>query len=155
MLTLQWGGPAPAAEAKVASSGTPAAILKDEQQLTQADKERRLAKAGHHHHHRQQHHARGRAHHRHREHGAGERRRPRSARNDAAEERTTGGQVGLAAVGAIAAYATVRGSIKVFHYARRSMLRQLLLDLAPALQSHDYWVDFGSLLGIYRDKDLM
>ena len=33
-----------------------------------------------------------------------------------------------------AAYATLRGTIKVFHYARRAMLRQLLLDLAPALQ---------------------
>jgi hypothetical protein len=151
MLTLQWGGPTSPAELKVSSGGTAAA--KDE-----SDKERyQLAKAGHHHHHgrhAQHQYARGRALHRH-QHSAGERRRHRSARTDHIEERTASGQVGLAAVGAIAAYATLRGTIKVFHYARRAMLRQLLLDLAPALQGHEYWVDFGSLLGIYRDKDLM
>jgi len=63
----------------------------------------------------------------------------------------------LAAIGAVAGYGALRGSIKIFHYARRAMLRQLLLDLCPALQKagYYYWLDFGSLLGIHRDGDLI
>ena len=41
---------------------------------------------------------------------------------------------------------------QVFHHTRRRFLRQLLLDLCPALEAcgATYWVDFGSLLGIHR-----
>lgn len=66
-------------------------------------------------------------------------------------------QAGLAAIGAVAAYGALRGSIKIFHHARRAMLRQVLFDLAPALNQggHSYWLDFGSLLGVHRDGDLI
>lgn len=64
-------------------------------------------------------------------------------------------QTSVAALGAVAAYATIRGSIKFFHHARRGMLRQMLLDVCPNLSHCNYWLDFGSLLGIHRDGDLI
>jgi hypothetical protein len=41
---------------------------------------------------------------------------------------------------------------QLFHRARRAFLRQLLLELGPALDSlgQTYWLDFGCLLGIHR-----
>ncbi|GAB4821073.1 hypothetical protein N2152v2_008119 [Parachlorella kessleri] len=61
------------------------------------------------------------------------------------------------AVGALAFYTALRAGIELFHLTRRSFLRQLLLDLCPALDAagYLYWVDFGSLLGIHRDGDLI
>lgn len=119
----------------------------------------------HHQHHRHGHHVAGRksrhSKHHHDHHHHPRRHSAPATTATAADNKTSfqpgnaGSQAGLAAVGAIAAYATVRGGIKLFHYARRSMLRQLLFDLCPALEGYDYWLDFGSLLGIYRDKDLM
>ena len=62
-----------------------------------------------------------------------------------------------AALGAAAAYLLAQSGIRVFHLARRAYLRQLLLDVGAALSSLDrcWWLDFGSLLGIYRDNDLI
>lgn len=62
-----------------------------------------------------------------------------------------------AAVGAVAFYAALRAGIQVFHLSRRFFLRQLLLDLCAALEACHltYWVDFGSLLGLHRDGDLI
>lgn len=66
-----------------------------------------------------------------------------------------GRQAGLAACCAVMAYATLRGGIKLFHHARRGSLRMLLSDLCPVLAPMTYWLDFGSLLGIFRDGDLI
>lgn len=51
-----------------------------------------------------------------------------------------------------AAYLALRGCVAVFQRARRAFLRQLLLDLCPALDAlgQPYWVDFGCLLGLHR-----
>ena len=66
-------------------------------------------------------------------------------------------QASLAALSAIAGYAALRAGITLFHHARRGQLRQLLFDVSPALSqvTTDYWLDFGSLLGIHRDDDLI
>jgi len=64
-------------------------------------------------------------------------------------------QTSLAALGAVAAYAAVRSSIKIFHHTRRHLLRQMLADLCRNLDHVTYWLDFGSLLGIHRDGDLI
>lgn len=80
-----------------------------------------------------------------------------SARSSATLAGSSSGarQSSLAALGAVAAYATLRGSIKFFHHARRGMLRQMLIELCPNLSHVTYWLDFGSLLGIHRDGDLI
>jgi hypothetical protein len=63
------------------------------------------------------------------------------------------------ALGAVTAYVTLRGGIKVFHHLRRNLLRQLLIDISPVLASctafSAHWLDFGSLLGVHRDGDLI
>ena len=79
----------------------------------------------------------------------------RSGTESKAIQRTGSSQAGLAAVGAVAAYCTLRGGVKLFHHARRGMLRQILVDLCPLLNNYQYWLDFGSLLGIHRDGDLI
>jgi phosphorylcholine metabolism protein LicD len=42
-------------------------------------------------------------------------------------------------------------------YIRRYILRNLATDLCKTLNKHkvDYWVDFGTLLGIVREKDII
>lgn len=62
-----------------------------------------------------------------------------------------------AAVCTIAFYVTLRTGIKAFHYARRHFLRTLLLDVCSALTALNvvHWCDFGSLLGLHRDGDLI
>lgn len=61
------------------------------------------------------------------------------------------------AVGVVATYTALRVGIEVFHHTRRRNLRHLLRDLCDALEKigQDYWVDFGGLLGIHRDGDLI
>ncbi|KAL4433766.1 hypothetical protein ABPG75_000207 [Micractinium tetrahymenae] len=63
----------------------------------------------------------------------------------------------MTALGTVALYTSVRGGISAFHHMRRKYLRQLLFDLAAALNDRGlcYWLDFGSLLGIHRDGDLI
>lgn len=83
--------------------------------------------------------------------------------------------VGTGLVVAGAAYCTVRGAVKVcviilscratkhtpavqlFHLMRRRVLRDMLLDLVPVLEEAGcvYWLDFGTLLGVYRDDDII
>jgi hypothetical protein len=109
------------------------------------------SESDHHHKQRSHHHYRGREEHHHRFRGTATSRSNQPATGTCTTQQT------LAAVGAVAAYGALRGSIKIFHYARRAMLRQLLLDLCPALHkaAHSYWLDFGSLLGVHRDGDLI
>lgn len=54
-------------------------------------------------------------------------------------------------------YSALRIGIAAFHRLRRQYLRELLMDLCKAFTSMDvtYWIDFGSLLGIHRDGDLI
>lgn len=63
------------------------------------------------------------------------------------QEERRGGQslTALTALGTVALYASVRGSISLFHHARRRQLSQLLHDLADALSDlgATWWLDFG------------
>lgn len=65
--------------------------------------------------------------------------------------------VGTGLVVAGAAYCTIRGAVQLFHVARRRALRGMLLDLVPVLEEAGcvYWLDFGTLLGVYRDDDII
>lgn len=91
-----------------------------------------------------------------RRHGGGELRKRGLARSGS-PQRGTQSMTALTALGAVALYTSVRGGITVFHHLRRRYLRQLLCDLAAALNDlgQCYWLDFGSLLGLHRDGDLI
>jgi len=54
-------------------------------------------------------------------------------------------------------YISLRLGLAAFHRARRSMLRRLLVDISSTLRDIGvtHWVDFGCLLGIHRDGDLI
>lgn len=47
--------------------------------------------------------------------------------------------------------------LQLFHSMRRRALRCMLLDLVPVLEEAGciYWLDFGTLLGVYRDDDII
>lgn len=64
-----------------------------------------------------------------------------------------------AALCAVAGYFSLRGGISIYHHVRRSLLRQMLIDLYHALEKSSameaVWLDFGCLLGVYRDGDLI
>lgn len=141
MLALQWRG-----EPSV-DKPSPQEVrsLQEQQPLGEANR-------GHKTKHAAYHGKRSRSHHR--EH-ADHRRRSSKRTESKALQPTATGQAGLAAVGAVAAYCTLRGGVKLFHHARRGMLRQLLFDVCPLLSDYKYWLDFGSLLGIHRDGDLI
>ena len=143
MLTLPWSQNSSASGAT--SADTMQKSSKDQDQEIHVP---RSSKSNNHHKQRNQHHRRDR----------GERSRSvrgNSASKSLAQPTAVQAQAGLAAVGAVAAYGALRGSIRLFHHARRGMLRQLLFDLCPALHGHQYWLDFGSLLGVHRDGDLI
>lgn len=102
-----------------------------------------------------------------RSHKASASRKPSTRHRKKAEEEEEGGGTRVARAGqlqprncalaAVGGYVALRGGIQAFHYMRRYYLRHLLLDLCRALQElrSNYWVDFGSLLGIHRDGDLI
>lgn len=79
-----------------------------------------------------------------RRHGGGELRKRGLARSGS-PQRGTQSMTALTALGAVALYTSVRGGITVFHHLRRRYLRQLLCDLAAALNDlgQCYWLDFG------------
>jgi len=58
---------------------------------------------------------------------------------------------------AVLIYTSLRLAISAVHYWRRHQLRILLHQVCAALEGAGatYWVDFGSLLGIHRDGDLI
>ncbi|PSC75064.1 hypothetical protein C2E20_1924 [Micractinium conductrix] len=64
---------------------------------------------------------------------------------------------GRAALIGAGVWLAARGTVEAFHRVRRSYLRQLLFDLTAALEElgQEHWVDFGCLLGIHRDGDLI
>jgi LicD family len=149
MLILPWAETPPVSGAPLTKT-----MVDSSKELDQEKHISKTSKSGHHHKQRSRHHHRGRdEHHR--------RFKSTNPTNSKSIQPAAGtgqqAQAGLAAVGAVAAYGALRGSIKLFHHARRAMLRQVLFDLAPALQNggHSYWLDFGSLLGVHRDGDLI
>jgi hypothetical protein len=65
---------------------------------------------------------------------------------------------GIALAKAVAGtYIGLRIGVAVFHRLRRASLRRCMLDVRAALEAEGltYWLDFGSLLGIHRDGDLI
>lgn len=56
-----------------------------------------------------------------------------------------------------AAWGSVKAGIQFFQLARRRALRHLLMDTAAALTllNIEHWLDFGSLLGVHRNGDLI
>lgn len=94
-----------------------------------------------------------------RRHGCGSKLQELGAARAPAQAAPRGSQslTALTALGTVALYTSVRGGISMFHHLRRRYLRQLLFDLAAALNDlgQCYWLDFGSLLGIHRDGDLI
>ena len=81
--------------------------------------------------------------------------KPRSLKQKAAKTlRRPTVKTGLSAV---AIYAGLRLTIAAFHSLRRRNLRFLLFSVCNALHDLEitYWIDFGSLLGIHRDSDLI
>lgn len=64
-----------------------------------------------------------------------------------------------AALCAVGGYISLRGGISIYHRMRRKLLRQMLVDLYYALNDSSakdaVWLDFGCLLGVYRDGDLI
>lgn len=141
MLALQWRGE-PSMDKPTPQEVPP---LQEQQPLEEVKRGHKIKHSAHHgkrapSHHREKH---------------GDRHRSSKRAESRAPQPTGSGQAGLAAVGAVAAYCTLRGGVKLFHHARRGMLRQLLFDVCPLLSSYKYWLDFGSLLGIHRDGDLI
>jgi len=62
-----------------------------------------------------------------------------------------------AALSAATLYAAARLGVEAYKNLRRRALRRLLLDVCPALDvlSVSYYVDFGSLLGLHRERDVI
>lgn len=56
-----------------------------------------------------------------------------------------------------ATYVGLRLAIAAFHRTRRCQLRRLLKEVSTALKDNGttFWLDFGCLLGIHRDGDLI
>ncbi|CAG9466567.1 unnamed protein product [Pedinophyceae sp. YPF-701] len=64
----------------------------------------------------------------------------------------------ITAAGLAGVWSVARGVQKVLHGYRVNRLRKMLLEVSPVLDQacgDAWWVDFGSLLGIYRDGDLI
>eukprot|EP00877_Chromochloris_zofingiensis_P004134 jgi/Chrzof1/13721/Cz08g09150.t1 len=63
----------------------------------------------------------------------------------------------LVAMGAVSVYCGLKGIIQGYQQLRRRSLRHLLCTVAPVLDDLGvpYWADFGTLLGMYREKDII
>lgn len=60
-------------------------------------------------------------------------------------------------LGAAGVYSGIRGALQGYQHLRRRLLRQLIAEVCPVLDSLGvpYWADFGTLLGMYREKDVI
>mmetsp|Transcript_29399 Transcript_29399/g.52561 ORF Transcript_29399/g.52561 Transcript_29399/m.52561 type:complete len:317 (-) Transcript_29399:450-1400(-) len=61
------------------------------------------------------------------------------------------------ALGTFSLYWATQTVVKSFHYLRRRQLREMMLQTLPVLEEMgvQHWVDFGSLLGLIRNGDLI
>lgn len=81
----------------------------------------------------------------------------RSRRSAGEDENLPLNPVALAAVGAVSVYCGLKGAIQGYQLMRRRNLRHLVKVVAPVLDDLgvEYWADFGTLLGMYREKDII
>lgn len=65
--------------------------------------------------------------------------------------------IAVAAVSAVSGYYCVKSILKGYQQLRRRNLRHLIRTVGPALDAMHatWWLDFGSLLGAHRDKDVI
>jgi len=105
-------------------------------------------------HHKKKHGSTRRHHHTHPKHTKSS--HPHSQQNQQ-DRQLAMANAGFTAVGIAIGWGTLKASIRFFHLARRRMLRELLFDTSIALTSTQFthWLDFGALLGIHRDQDLI
>lgn len=83
--------------------------------------------------------------------------KPRSLQKNACRTLPCPSPTIRAGLSIIAIYAGLRISVAAFQSLRRRNLHFLLFDVCDALDDVGitYWLDFGSLLGIHRDSDLI
>ena len=64
---------------------------------------------------------------------------------------------GVAVVSGLSVYYGVKGLLKGYQTLRHRSLRHLIVTVAPALDALGcrYWLDFGSLLGAHRERDVI
>lgn len=65
--------------------------------------------------------------------------------------------VAAVAFGALSVYCTVKAGMQGYQHLRRRNLRHLVKIVSPVLDDMgiQYWADFGTLLGMYREKDII
>lgn len=78
-------------------------------------------------------------------------------RHASAAEQVSRSPLALGVVAATSLYCGVKAGIQGYQHLRRRYLRLLVRRVAPVLDKLgvQYWADFGTLLGMYREKDII